>query len=202
MPASANPNPVFAVLLAAGAATRFGANKQLAAFGDEPLVARAMRLANQACGDRAVLVTGHGWSDVRAACQSLPGFFVINDQYTRGIGSSLALGVRSVRHAAGAVLVLLADQPLLTVAHLRSLLSAWSGDDKEIVACAYAGTAGVPALFPAGCFDRLCALDGDTGAQSLLRDAEFTIRKIECAAAAIDIDTPADLVRSANSVHN
>jgi molybdenum cofactor cytidylyltransferase len=202
MPGSVNSDRVFAVLLAAGASTRFGASKQLAKYDGEPLVTRAMRLANQTCGDHTVLVTGHAWSNVRAACRSLPGFFVINEHYTQGIGSSLALSVRAVRHTARAVLVLLADQPLITPEHLRALLSAWSGDDKEIVASAYANTTGVPALFPAGCFDRLCALDGDVGAQSLLHDTDFVLRKIDCAAAATDIDTPADLPSSVNNVHS
>ena len=37
-----------------------------------------------------------------------------------------------------------------------------------MIACAYAGTVGIPALFERAWFDRLAALDGDRGAKSLL----------------------------------
>jgi CTP:molybdopterin cytidylyltransferase MocA len=198
----AKHDSVIAVILAAGAATRFGGNKQLAEFDGEALAKRATRIAVEACGKRSLLVTGHAWNAVRIACQPFPGYFVVNDAYTRGMGWSLALAVAAIRHAASAILVILADQPLISAAHLRDLLEAWSGDDREIIASRYAGTVGVPALFPKGCFDRLCELDGDAGARSLLEDAEFTLRTIAFADAAVDIDSPADLVRSANSVRS
>ncbi len=197
-----NCDRVFAVILAAGAATRFGSCKQLADFSGEPLVRRATRTAAEICGNRSVLVTGHRWRDVQVASRPSPGCFVINDAYECGLGSSLALGVTAVRHTAEAVLVLLADQPLVTVGHLRMLLAGWRGDPGVIVASEYAGAAGVPALFPATCFDRLCALRGDSGAQSLLRDPGYQVRTIRFADAAMDVDTPADLVSAERNAHS
>jgi CTP:molybdopterin cytidylyltransferase MocA len=50
----------------------------------------------------------------------------------------------------------------------------------------------VPAIFPAGYFDRLAGLQGDVGARALLRSAEeITILKMP--SAAMDIDTPEDM---------
>ena len=112
-----NPG-VYAIVLAAGSATRFGSSKQLAEWNGEKLVRRAAAVAMESCGARTLLVVGHNWKAVHSACQPLSGFFVINDQYEAGIGSSLALAVRSIRQLAKAIVVLLADQPLVTTEHV------------------------------------------------------------------------------------
>jgi molybdenum cofactor cytidylyltransferase len=191
----ANRDSVVAILLAAGSASRFGSAKQLAKWNGEALVRRANKVAMECCGTRSILVTGHEWCAVQAACAPMSGFFIINDESESGMGSSLALAVRSIQHAAAAVVVLLADQPLVGRDHVNNLISNWSGDEQEIVASSYANTTGVPALFAAGSFEKLIALTGDQGARNLLDDPMFNVRKIAFADAAIDIDTVEDLSR-------
>jgi CTP:molybdopterin cytidylyltransferase MocA len=79
---------VFAIVLAAGSASRFGAVKQLATLNDMPLVRYAARLAIDTCGARSVLVAGHEWLAVSDACDPWPGYLVVNEQHRDGIGSS------------------------------------------------------------------------------------------------------------------
>jgi len=100
------------------------------------------------------------------------------------------------------MLILLADQPMISATHLHALIAAWSGDEQEIVATSYAGVNGVPALFASGCFSSLAALRGDQGARTLLSDARFTVRTIACEEAAIDIDTVDDLLRIENNARS
>ena len=199
---AANHQSVYAIVLAAGAATRFGSSKQIAAWQDGTLVSHAINLAENVCQERHILVTGHDWCAVRAACQPQAGFFIVNEHYDHGMGASLAQAVRCVRHIASAVLVILADQPLISAEHLDALIAHWSGDDQQIVTSAYADTIGAPALFAAGCFDALAALDGDTGARSLFQDPTFDVVTVRFAAAASDIDTVADLTRIARNVRS
>ena len=186
---------VYAIVLAAGSSSRFGTAKQLAEWDGDVLVKRATDLAASCCSTRSILVAGHDWQAVSAACKPFSGCFVVNDKHQDGIGSSLALAVRAIRHTASAILVLLADQPLITTQHLARLITTWSGDEREIVASAYANTTGVPALFASGCFDQLCSLSGDQGARSLLQDAKFHVREIVFEDAETDIDSVADLAR-------
>lgn len=187
--------PVFAVVLAAGSASRFGTTKQLSKLDGAPLVRRATNLAQDICANHSLLVAGHDWLAVSAACQPLPGFLLVNDHFAEGIGTSMSRAARSLRHAASAIIVLLADQPLVTRQHLRELRDAWSGADHEIVATAFAGTVGPPALFPRGCFADLQQITGDQGARELLHDARFSVITVAFPDAAIDIDTPQDLDR-------
>ncbi|MGI9201988.1 MAG: nucleotidyltransferase family protein [Woeseiaceae bacterium] len=197
-----NTNHVYAIVLAAGSASRFGGGKQTAAWNGGTLVGRACQLAADCCGARTILVTGHDWQAVRCACKPLPGAFVVNENHAAGMGSSLALAVRCIRHTASAVLVMLADQPLVTTEHLSALVTAWSGDRNEIVASAYAETLGAPALFAAGCFADLCVLSGDQGARQVLQDPAYNVRGIRFEDAAADVDTTADLRRIARSARS
>jgi len=201
MPATNNKS-VFAVVLAAGSATRFGSTKQLAELNGTAMVRRACELAASVCGARHVLVAGHEWQAVVEACSPMNGFFLVNEQYSEGIGTSLAAAARVIGHAADALIVLLADQPRISAAHLQALIAAWRGGANEIVASAYAGTLGAPALFARGTFDKLFTLRGDQGARALFGDSRFSLRSIEYDAAAVDIDTVADLASLGHSVRS
>jgi molybdenum cofactor cytidylyltransferase len=184
---------VFAAVLAAGRSRRFGGNKLLEVLDGEPLARRAAGLARAVCGDRTVLVTGYDGAAVRTAAGDAPQFMIVNDRYEDGMGLSIALAANAVAHTAGALLLLFADQPLVTAEHLGTLVDKWSGADNEIVATAYAGTQGPPVLFPRGAFAALGALTGDEGAKRVLLDPAFDVRTVPFEDAAIDIDTPADL---------
>ena len=186
---------IVALVLAAGSAKRFGSSKQLAEFDGMPLARRALEVAADVFGDRTMLVVGHDWQAVTQSCSPLPGFLLMNDCHEHGLGSSIACATRSVRHAAQAVIVILADQPLVTAEHLRNLRDNWSGADNEIVATGFGDTAGAPVLFPRSCFDDLAVLQGDKGGQHLLSDERFTVRKIVFEPASVDIDTRAALDR-------
>jgi len=181
------------VVLAAGAASRFGSTKQLAEIDGVALVQKAHNVATQVCGHNTLLVIGHDWQAVRNTCQASDGFLLVNETHSSGLGSSIAQAVRSIQHVAGAIIVLLADQVLISSEHLQAMLAVWSGADDEIVATAYADTVGAPVLFPSGCFADLAVLEGDSGGRQLLSDDRFQVRKIVFEAAAVDIDTPDDL---------
>ena len=158
------------VILAAGFSRRLGHPKQLVLFDGETLLARAARIAREACDD-VVVVT-------RPEFAALEGVrVVINENAEEGIASSIRLGVAACDDA---VLLMLCDQPHVTASHLRAMIAA----NAPLVATGYAGVTGVPALFGSQYRDALLALRGDRGAQGLLGGAVV----IACEAAAIDVD--------------
>ena len=186
---------VFTVVLAAGTSSRFGKTKQAAKLDGVPLVQKALRTATRVCGDHVITVVGHDAKTVLRAMQADSGFIVFNEDFESGMGSSIAKAVRACPPQTDAVLVLLADQPLVTADHLKTLLKRWSGDADEIVATAYAGTEGPPVLLPRATFGELKKLSGDTGARALFHDARFRLTTVPLEDGAIDIDTPGDLTR-------
>lgn len=179
--------------MAAGRSSRFGSTKQLIEISGEPMVRRAAALARDVCGERVITVIGHDCGKVLDALGSDAGFVVVNDDYHRGLSGSIARGVRACAKDADAILLHLADQPLVTTVHLQALVDAWSGGDDEIVATAFDDTQGPPVLFPRGAFDDLQVLTGDNGARALLRDSRFNVRTVRFEPAALDIDEPGDL---------
>lgn len=186
---------VFAVVLAAGGASRFGGDKLLQVWRGQPLAAHALRAAEAVCGSRSVLVTGSQWRGVFDACTPLAGFLVCNPGWRSGIGGSIAVGVEAVRHAAEAVVIMLADQPLVTAEHVTGLIARWHRAPGRIVATAFAGVLGPPVLFPAGYMAQLAGLSGDRGARSVIGHAGAQVESIAFEAAAADVDRPEDLRR-------
>jgi molybdenum cofactor cytidylyltransferase len=187
------PRKIFAAILAAGGASRFGSTKQAAKLKGVPLVRKAIETAADICGDRVVTVIGHDAETVLGAVAAAPGFVVVNEHCEKGLGTSIAVAARTCQKYADAILLLLADQPRITAEHLQALIDNWTGADDEIGATAFAETLGPPVLFPSGSFSALAALTGDQGARAILRDSRFSIKTVRFEAAAVDIDTPADL---------
>lgn len=187
---------VFAVVLAAGTSSRFGETKQIAEFGGVPLVQRAVKTASQVFGDSVITVIGHDAAIVLRSMRACSGFLVVNEAYESGLGSSISAAARACPTQTDALLLLLADQVLVTADHLKALLRHWSGTDDEIVATAYADSEGPPVLMPRATFDELRDLSGDTGARALLRDPRFKLTTVRFEDAAFDIDTRADLARN------
>ena len=192
---------VYAAILAAGSASRFGSTKQLAEIDGTTLVVRATTIANNVCADRTVVVAGHDAADVTEVLQGTQGFVVVNDGFAEGLGTSLARAVASVSHVASAVIVMLADQPGINAHHLENLIDAWNDGDYDIVTTTFADTQGPPVLFSSTCFDELRHLSGDAGGKHLFRDPRYRTETIVFEPAALDIDTEEDLesLRAARS---
>jgi molybdenum cofactor cytidylyltransferase len=123
---------------------------------------------------------------------------VKNENWHRGIGTSIRRGVqRLIDNASNleAIVVLVCDQPFVDARTIKGLIELREKTNKPIVASAYAGTLGVPALFDRSCFGELLALSDDTGAKSIiLRDRE-RVAEFSLPEGAIDIDTVVDYER-------
>lgn len=184
---------VHCVVLAAGLSERFGASKMLAPVAGEALIRRVLRAVRDAGVGPVHLVVGHDSERVCAAGDGLCDAVVENSHYRDGMGTSIAAGVASLPPDAGAVLILLGDQPLVRPDHLRELAAAWAADPGSVVASGYAGTAGPPVVFPRAAFPDLEALDADRGAKALLDDDRYPVTVIDADDQALDVDTMADL---------
>jgi molybdenum cofactor cytidylyltransferase len=193
---------VGAIILAAGASSRLGQPKQLLMHGGETMIGRAIRLANEAGTAPVIAVLGAHHEIIAQALASdgpegaIP---VMNERWPEGIATSIHAGLRALEvaasEAAGAV-ILGCDQPRLTAEHLRALIEAFTGQaEPAIAASAYAGTLGVPAVFPREVFAELRLLEGDRGARVLLMKPPCRLVAVDFPGGEIDIDLPADLAQ-------
>lgn len=180
------------LVLAAGAASRFGSAKQLAALDGISLVVRVVRALAPVCEAGVLVVTGARQEAVARALAGEPARCVYNPGWREGIGASLCQGVIALSSDVSAVLIALADQPGLATTHYRELADAWRRTPEQPAAAVYAGQPGVPAIFPRAAWSGLKTLRGDRGARLLLRDAP-ALTQVPMPAAAWDVDEPADL---------
>ena len=188
-----------AIVLAAGASVRLGEPKQLLklpAFGGETLVEHAVGLARAAEAAPIFVVLGAHAGEIRRQSRLRDCVVLRNRGWAEGIASSLRMGIFAVIDAApdaSGAMVLVCDQPALTVEHLRQLLATHRDDPESIAASRYAGRLGVPAVFPRALFPALLELKGDQGARAILQKSGLTIHPIEFAQGELDIDSPEDL---------
>lgn len=189
------------VVLAAGTSSRFGSLKQLEMLDGRSLVRRAAQTA-LATGLPVWVVTGSQAECVEAELDGIGVTCLRNVDWARGMGGSLSLGASVVANGtqASALIVMLADQPRITVDDMRALLDAHAAHPEAIVAADHGdGVIGPPCLFPSRDFSALIGLEGDRGARAVLRQQAERVRRVAMANAALDVDTPADMERARGS---
>ena len=117
---------VGAVLLAAGTGSRMGGvAKSLIRLQGVPLINRQLIALSGAGVDEVVVVTGYARDAVEASVSSFPVTLAHNAEFALGQQSSVRVGLQALRGNFDAVLVVLADQPLLGAADLTELIAAF-----------------------------------------------------------------------------
>jgi CTP:molybdopterin cytidylyltransferase MocA len=125
---------IAAVILAAGAATRFGSPKQ------RVLLPAVLEQARQSPAlDAIVVVLGAYDVETDAPTVHCP-------DWERGPGASLRCGLAVLPETAEAAVVLLADGPNLNPATIDRVVGRWREDGGEILAATYAGARSHPLL--------------------------------------------------------
>lgn len=181
-----------AIVLAAGASTRFGRPKQLVPFAGTPMLHLAVRNCAAVCQTGVVVVTGAAHGEVTRSLRREQVRIAHNRRWEDGLASSIRTGLSEVPAEADAVLLMLCDQPEISRAEIEQLVEVWRAEPKRIAASRYADTIGVPAIFPRAAFPMLDTLRGDQGAKVLLERMENSLL-VDMPGAELDIDSPADL---------
>ncbi|MBV8497493.1 MAG: nucleotidyltransferase family protein [Gammaproteobacteria bacterium] len=194
MARAASGDGLHAVVLAAGPSLRFGSAKQLVRLAGRPLLHTAVTRAAEVTGNALVVVLGARAAELAPLLKHSPGAIVVNQEWREGLGSSIRAGVAQLPPSASGVMLVLADQAAVTADDLRRLAGTWRKQPQCIAAALYAGTCGAPAIFPRASFRELAQLRGDSGARALLRRNTDRIVRVPMPSAALDIDTPEDLL--------
>ena len=183
------------IVLAAGASRRMNESKQLLSFRGKTLLRRAAQTAVASIYKPVVVVLGANFERAAAEIEDLPLEIVFNENWEDGLSSSIKAGIEKlleIAPGAAALVITLADQPLVTAQHLNLFAEKFAQSNFPIVAAAYYETLGVPALFSREVFDDLCELSGDHGAKPVIEKHCQPQSTINLPEAAFDIDTPQD----------
>jgi CTP:molybdopterin cytidylyltransferase MocA len=190
------------VVLAAGAGERFGGEvpKPLVPFRGRPLIAWPLAALRDGGVSDVVVVVGARGEEVAAGVDLGGAEAVLCQDWREGLSASLRAAVAAaVARGAEAIVVVLADQPLLDGRAVARVLAARAPGEADAVRATYGGVPGHPTVLEASTFGAIAALRGDAGAREVLRDPAVRVRRVPCDGLGRpdDADTPAALERLA-----
>jgi CTP:molybdopterin cytidylyltransferase MocA len=201
---------VAGVLLAAGEGSRLGQPKALVRLGGLTLAERGVATLRDGGADPVLVVTGE------APVLLDDAHTVYNPDWRTGMGSSVRAALRFLADAAGpqtvtlvpsrpfgggvgAVVIALADQPLVGAGAVRRLIGSF-GQGASLAVASYGGKGRNPVLIAREHWAGVeAAAVGDAGARAFIRAHPELVTLVECGdtGAPDDIDTPEDLARVA-----
>ncbi|MEP7361122.1 MAG: nucleotidyltransferase family protein [Chloroflexota bacterium] len=183
-----------AVVLAAGAGSRFGGQKLLAELGGTPILQYVLNLCAVAALNPVVVVLG---SDADALVTRLwwrDEVRLINPSPEDGISSSVRMGLAALSVSdADRALVLLGDQPRLTAAQIGAILVVPPDAARPIVVPRFQGQPGNPVLLERAAWLLADELRGDTGMVQMFKSRAELVRYVDLPGVNPDIDTATDL---------
>jgi molybdenum cofactor cytidylyltransferase len=182
-----------ALVPAAGMSTRLGRNKLLLSFNGKPLVAHAVDTLLASAVGEIIVVLGHQADQVKAAIGEKGVRFVENRDYADGLSTSVRAGFAAITARTTAVMIYLADQPLLEPSEVNFLIHAFAGaaGNKSIVVPFFRGQRGNPVIVSASYQSSVLAIAGDTGCRRVIKQNPDQVLTVEMETDHVvrDIDT-------------
>lgn len=181
-----------ALILAAGAARRFGAPKMLAMLDGLPVIRRTAEAVIAAGFDDVVVATGSEHAAIAAALAGLDCRIIATPDWSEGISASIRTGSAALAGAGEGLFVFLGDMPLVPI-ELCQPLARLAEASGYAARPRVAGKPGHPVCFRPAAIADLALLQGDDGAAPLLRQKPVAYLDTDDAGALLDIDAPDDL---------
>lgn len=187
---------VATIILAAGSSSRLGEPKQLLTSNGKTLVRQITETALSLKAGPVLVVLGANQALIQTELADLSIQRVENPAWQEGMASSLQAGLNGLPDTPiDSFLVLLTDQPFVTLTLLQELIDTRQKTNRGIVACQYGETdfLGVPALFATRYREAFMQLSGDVGARKLIKQHADDCVAVPFPLATVDLDTKQDV---------
>jgi CTP:molybdopterin cytidylyltransferase MocA len=146
-----------------------GVAKPLIRLQGVPLIRRHLVALSGAGVDEVVVVTGHRYEAVEAAIEDFPVTLIHNPDYAEGQQGSVRRGLEALSGKLDAVLVVLADQPLIGAGDLTELISAFKKrPGGHVVVPMVGGQRGNPIVLDAEAREEILASGRNLGCRNLV----------------------------------
>lgn len=186
------------ILLAAGESRRMGYPKPLLRVDGESFLSKSVG-SMLAVVPRVIIVLGAHAARIRPSVPAAPGIVVVdNPRWQQGQLSSLKAGLGAVSPQADAVMMHLADHPLVLRSTFEKVIHEFSAARSPIVITRHAGKRGHPVIFARALFRELLDAPEEQGARAVVnRDPSRVVYvDVDDPGVNLDLDTPEDLQRA------
>ncbi|HEY3489143.1 MAG TPA: nucleotidyltransferase family protein [Candidatus Deferrimicrobiaceae bacterium] len=172
-----------------------GRCKPLLPLGDVPAVVRCIRALREAGIEQVTVVVAAPDGEAVAATVAPLGVTVVRNRDPESdMAGSVRSGLVAIDPSTRAVMICLADHPLVAPKTIRTICAAYYADPGRIVIPVHAGRKGHPTLFPRPVIEELSGLS--TLRDVVGRDAgRVRLLDVPDAGVILDMDTPADYER-------
>jgi molybdenum cofactor cytidylyltransferase len=192
---------VAALILCAGRSSRMGVLKPLLTLGKETLLCRSIGLFRKAGVKDILVVLGWEAQSIRPLLEKLGTAWVVNEDYDRGMFSSIQTGVRHLNRKRRAFFLHPVDIPFVRPATIRSLIRFFEPGKTAVCRPHCQGRYGHPPLISTDLLDMISECEGEGGMRRVFSLYGEGTRRVECNDPGIlkDIDTPEDCQKAAEA---
>lgn len=166
------------LVLGAGSSSRLGQPKQLLDYRGRPLLEAAITNATASGLDEVIVAIGGAAPEVRERVEFGRATVVENVAYTTGCSSSIVAALDAVDPDAAGLVLLLGDQPGVTIETIDAMIDLLATGDAPLAVCRYDDGRGHPFGFGRAAFDALAGLQGDKAVWKLLESGRFPVTEL------------------------
>jgi len=188
------------IILAAGLSKRYGLkNKLTQHINNKPIINCLMdKLLSIYDTSELLIVTGYEHETIINLINNSDIEFIYNNDYKKGIGTSISAGIRELDKTIRGVMIIPADMPIISTKDLIKLQNKFIElNCSKVIFPKYKSQVGNPVILPKKYFNILEGLKGDFGAKSQINKTDIITVNTDIGTI-FDIDTVSNLKKAEN----
>jgi molybdenum cofactor cytidylyltransferase len=184
-------NKFWAIILAAGESTRMGFPKMLLTFNETTMIEKVIANVTESKVDNIIVVLGAYCDELIKLIGKLDVKWCYNENFKKGMLSSVQCGFRNLPSDYRSVLVFQGDQPLISSGSINTVIEAYISSGKGIIIPVYIGKRGHPILIGSKYGNEIEKLSPERGLRSLAEKFSYDVLEVDTNEAGIltDFDT-------------
>jgi CTP:molybdopterin cytidylyltransferase MocA len=191
------------LILAAGSSRRMGSPKQLLLIAGRPLLEIVVTQACASTLDDVMVVLGASAEEIQNRIDLGRARVLVNPDHASGMASSLRAGLAALGDEVDRAMIILGDQPDVTVPLLNRLLDLQEESGLPAAALSFNGLLHPPVVLKRELWGDLMALEGDVGCRAVIRARPELVARLpfeQDRVHPVDVDTPEDYERFVGGV--
>ena len=193
---------IWAIILAAGESKRMGSSKMLLPFKGRSMIENVISNVSKSKADEIIVVLGAYFDELSLLMKRLDVSYCFNDNYMKGMLSSVQCGFKNLPQNYKAALVFQGDQPLIPPAVVDRVIDEYIRSGKGIIVPVFNSRRGHPLLVDKKYRGEIEKLLPDEGLHSLLDKFGEDLLEVETGEPGIlrDFDTYDEYRKGINQI--